>query len=47
MEKAKNRGMEIRYLEDILGYYPNVSEIMKRGGLSEFAEAQQISSVAH
>lgn len=41
MEVAKKNGKEIRYIEDVLGYYPNISEIMMRCGLSEFAGTVQ------
>jgi hypothetical protein len=42
MKVAKKKRKETMYIEDILGYYPNVSEIMKKCGLSEFAEAPQV-----
>ncbi|MGA2767259.1 MAG: hypothetical protein ABSF24_02950 [Candidatus Bathyarchaeia archaeon] len=44
MEVAKKKGIETKYIEDMLGYYPNVAEIMKECGLSEFAETPQVVS---
>jgi hypothetical protein len=44
MEVAKAEGKKILYIEDILGYYPNIEEILKKCGLSEFAEAQHVST---
>lgn len=43
MKVAKAKGKKIRYIEDILGYYPNITEIMMKCGLSEFI---QIISIA-
>jgi hypothetical protein len=37
MEFAKKQGKETKYIEDLLGYYPNIPEIMEKCGLSEFA----------
>lgn len=41
MEVAKEKGLETRYIEDVLGYYPDLPEILVRCGLSEFAEIPQ------
>jgi hypothetical protein len=44
MRAAKKKGKETKYIEDLLGYYPNVPQIMKKCGLSEFAETPQVVS---
>lgn len=47
MKTADKKGLETRYIEDILGYYPNTSEIMARVGLSEFAEVPRMAKTVH
>jgi hypothetical protein len=34
---AKERGIKLLYIEDLLGYYPNLDEIMKKCGLTQFS----------
>lgn len=46
MEVAEKKGLETRYIEDILGYYPNLQEILIRCGLSEFAEIPRAVSIS-
>jgi hypothetical protein len=48
MEIAKAHNKEIKYIEDILEYYPNVSDVLISCGLSEFTpqvEAKKIAPV--
>jgi hypothetical protein len=44
MEVAKSLGLETQYVEDIIGYYPNIQEIMKKCDLSEFVEVPKVAS---
>jgi hypothetical protein len=43
MEYAKSKRKETKYIEDMIGYYPNIAEIMKKCDLSEFVESSKAS----
>ncbi len=45
MEIAKANGKETKCIENILGDYPDTSEIMKKCGLSEFTDSPNILTV--
>jgi hypothetical protein len=47
VDVAKAEKKEILYIEDLLGTYPNVSEIMIRCGLAEFAEIPKTAIAIH
>jgi hypothetical protein len=44
MDIAKAEGKKIIYIEDLLGYYPNIDETLRNCGLPEFAETRIIST---
>lgn len=46
IEVAKEKGLETRYIEDILGYYPDLQKILVECGLSEFAEIPQTATIS-
>jgi len=42
MKIAKELGKEVKYIEDLLGYYPNIAETMEKSGLAEFINVPKI-----
>jgi hypothetical protein len=42
IEAAAVSGKEIKYIEDLLGYYPNIAEIMKKSGLSSSVNGEAL-----
>jgi len=44
MAIAKKKGLEMLYIEDLLGYYPNIEEIIVKCGLTGFSTAPQMAN---
>ena len=45
MKIAEEQDKEVKYIEDILGYYPNIAKTMNKSGLAEFIDIPKMPAI--